>query len=29
MDRFEELAKSKGLTVFARIDHSAGAAKIG
>ena len=29
MDRFEEIAESKGLTVFARIDHSAGAAKIG
>jgi uncharacterized protein (DUF302 family) len=29
MDRFEELAKQKGLNVFARIDHAAGAAKIG
>ncbi len=29
MDRFELLAKQHGLTVFARIDHAAGAAKIG
>lgn len=29
MDRFEELVKQKGLNVFARIDHAAGAAKIG
>jgi len=29
MNRFEELAKQKGLNVFARIDHAAGAAKIG
>lgn len=28
MNRFEEIVTSKGLTVFARIDHSAGAAKI-
>ena len=29
MNRFEELAKQRGLNVFARIDHAAGAAKIG
>ena len=29
MDRLETLAKSKGLMVFARIDHAAGAAKVG
>lgn len=29
MNRFEELAKQKGLNVFARIDHAAGAAKVG
>lgn len=29
LDRFEEIAKSKGFTIFARIDHAAGAAKIG
>ena len=29
MNLFEELAKQKGLNVFARIDHAAGAAKIG
>lgn len=29
MDRFEALVKQRGLTVFARIDHAAGAAKIG
>lgn len=28
MDRFEGLAKQKGLNVFARIDHAAGAAKV-
>ena len=29
MDRFEAMVKQKGLTVFARIDHAAGAAKVG
>ena len=29
MNRFEDLAKQRGLTIFARIDHAAGAAKIG
>lgn len=29
MDRFEALARQKGLNVFARIDHAAGAAKVG
>lgn len=29
MSRFEKLAKERGLVVFARIDHAAGAAKIG
>lgn len=29
MDRVEALAKQRGLTVFARIDHAAGAARIG
>lgn len=29
MDRFEVIVKEKGLNVFARIDHAAGAAKIG
>ena len=29
MTRFEELAKQRGLIVFARIDHAAGAAKVG
>ena len=29
MNRFEENAKQRGLTVFARIDHTAGAAKVG
>lgn len=29
MDKFEVIAKSKGLNVFARIDHAAGAAKVG
>jgi uncharacterized protein (DUF302 family) len=28
-DKFEELAKQRGLTVFVRVDHAAGAAKIG
>jgi uncharacterized protein (DUF302 family) len=28
-DKLEELAKQRGLTVFARIDHAAGAAKVG
>lgn len=28
MDRFEAAAKSKGLTVFARVDHAAGAATV-
>jgi uncharacterized protein (DUF302 family) len=28
-DKFEELAKQRGLTVFGRIDHAAGAAKVG
>ena len=28
MDRFEAAAKSKGLTVFARVDHAAGAASV-
>ena len=28
MDRFESLAKQKGMTIFARIDHAAGAAKV-
>ena len=28
-DKFEALAKQRGLTVFARIDHAAGAAKVG
>jgi uncharacterized protein (DUF302 family) len=28
-DRFEEVVKARGLTVFARIDHAAGAAKVG
>ena len=28
MDRLEELVTQKGLTVFARIDHAAGAAKV-
>ncbi len=28
MDRLEEIVTQKGLTVFARIDHAAGAAKI-
>jgi uncharacterized protein (DUF302 family) len=29
MNRFEAAAKAKGLNIFARIDHAAGAAKIG
>ena len=29
MDRFEANAKQRGLTVFARVDHAAGAAKVG
>lgn len=29
MDRVEEVVKSRGLNVFARIDHAAGASKIG
>ncbi|MFN0162866.1 MAG: DUF302 domain-containing protein [Burkholderiales bacterium] len=29
IDRFEAAAKARGLTVFARIDHAAGAQKIG
>jgi uncharacterized protein (DUF302 family) len=29
MNRFEKVVKERGLTVFARIDHAAGAAKIG
>ena len=29
MDRFEQNAKQRGLNVFARVDHAAGAAKIG
>ena len=28
MDRLEELVKQRGLNVFARIDHAAGAAKV-
>lgn len=29
MDRFEKIAQQLGLTIFARIDHAAGAAKVG
>jgi uncharacterized protein (DUF302 family) len=29
MDKLEELVKQRGLNVFARIDHAAGAAKVG
>ena len=29
MDRFEAIVKDKGLNVFARINHAAGAAKVG
>ncbi len=28
-DKFEELVKQRGLTIFGRIDHAAGAAKVG
>ncbi len=29
MDRLEVLLKEKGMTIFARVDHAAGAAKVG
>ena len=29
MDRLEAVAKAKGMTIFARIDHAAGAAEVG
>lgn len=29
MSRFEDIVKQRGLTVFARIDHAVGAAKVG
>ena len=29
MNRLEAVVKAKGLTVFARIDHAAGAAEVG
>ena len=29
MNRFEDNARQRGLTVFARVDHAAGAAKVG
>ena len=29
MNRLEDIAKQRGLTVFARVDHAAGAAKVG
>ena len=29
MNRLEEIVKQRGLTVFARVDHAAGAAKVG
>ena len=29
MSRFEDIAKQRGLNIFARIDHAAGAAKVG
>jgi uncharacterized protein (DUF302 family) len=29
MNRLEDMARQRGLTVFARIDHAAGAAKVG
>ncbi len=29
MDRLEAVVKQRGMTIFARIDHSAGAAKVG
>jgi uncharacterized protein (DUF302 family) len=28
-DKFEELARQRGLTIFGRIDHAAGAARVG
>jgi len=29
LDRFEKIVKSKGMTVFARVDHTKGATKVG
>jgi uncharacterized protein (DUF302 family) len=29
LDRLESIVKEKGMTVFARVDHAAGAAKVG
>ena len=29
MDRLEGILKTKGMTIFARVDHAAGAAKVG
>lgn len=29
IDRLEKIVKDKGMTVFARVDHAAGAAKVG
>ncbi len=29
MDRLEEVLKSKGITIFLRLDHAAGAQKVG
>lgn len=29
MDRFEDISKQRGLRIFARIDHAAGAASVG
>ena len=29
MDRLEGILKNKGMTIFARVDHAAGAAKVG
>ncbi len=29
MDRFEKIARDSGMNIFARIDHAAGAAKVG
>lgn len=29
IDRLEKIAKDKGMTVFARVDHAAGASKVG
>ncbi len=29
MDRFEAVAKERGMMIFARVDHAAGAAKVG